>query len=78
MEGKRRVASTKTWEVLSQESLLRGEPPRKFAEICLKDHQRLLFVCEKQSRIRVKDAHLVLWEVSGIRSGYGVSGPSDQ
>ena len=30
----------KTWDVLSQESLLRGDPPRKFTESCLNDRQQ--------------------------------------
>lgn len=30
----------KTWDVLSQESLLKGDPPRKFTESCLNDRQQ--------------------------------------
>ena len=42
MEGERRMASMKIWDVLSQESLLRGEPPRKFTEICLNDGRKFV------------------------------------
>ena len=64
VEGERRIASRKTWDVLSQESLLRGEPPRKFTEICLGRFVSFPHTGEnKKGYIRIGEAHLVrIWE----------------
>jgi hypothetical protein len=58
--GERRIASMKTWDVLSHESLLRGEPPRKFTEICLDDHQDFVHrLLETKRLIRINKTHIV-------------------
>jgi hypothetical protein len=78
VEGERRVASTKTWDDLSQESLLRGEPPRKFTEICLDDHQHSLSLPARNGvAYGLRTLILCFGRELGASEIHRVSGPSD-